>query len=113
MDDIVSKAKKSGYFMFIMGKLSDNYQLNMKIDRNKAFPWYKISDITNNLTTLFSESHINYFSMDNYNYKVIPQIENSQRLNPNQLNNIYLTTQSEAQVPLSVLCCHMKLSPQL
>lgn len=105
MNHIVAKAKKSGYFMFIMGKLKyDNYQLSMHIDRNKASALgIKISDITDNLSHLFSENYVNYFSMDNYNYKVIPQIDNSQRLNPKQLNNIYLTTNngSGPQVPLS------------
>ena len=105
MDQIVTKAKKSGYFMVIIGDLKfNNYQLDLHIDRDKAAALgINISDITHDLTYLFSENNINYFSMDNYNYKVIPLINNSQRLDPKQLNNIYLNTKNGTgpKIPLS------------
>ena len=113
MSKIVSIAKQSGNFMFVMGTLKfDDYQINLSIDRPKAAAiGIDINTITSELSTLFSENNINYFEMHDYNYQVIPQIKNSLRLEPQQLDNIYLNTQN-GQGPAVPLSSIVKISYQ-
>lgn len=105
MNLIVNKAKNSGMFLFVMGDLKFNdYQMNIHIDRSKAATLgININDITNDLNTLLSGNNVNYFSIDNYNYEVIPQVKDSQRMSPKQLDNFYINTQygKGPAVPLS------------
>ena len=105
MNLIVNKAKNSGMFLFVNGGLNFNdYQMNIHIDRSKAATLgININDITNDLNTLLSGNNVNYFSIDNYNYQVIPQVEDSKRMDPKQLDNFYINTQygKGPAVPLS------------
>jgi multidrug efflux pump len=47
--------------------------------------------------------YVNYFSIAGRAYKVIPQVQRSDRLNPDQLNNYYIRTPSGDVVPASTL----------
>src|SRR5213075_720348 len=46
---------------------------------------------------------VNRFNMDGLSYKVIPQIKRVDRLNPEQLQNIYVTGPNNQLVPLSTV----------
>ena len=46
---------------------------------------------------------VNRFNMEGYSYKVIPQIKRVDRLNPEQLKNIYVTGPNNQLVPLSTI----------
>jgi multidrug efflux pump len=46
---------------------------------------------------------VNRFNIDGYSYKVIPQLERSARLNPEQLRNIYITGPDDHLVPLGAV----------
>lgn len=48
-------------------------------------------------------NYVNRFNIDGRSYKVIPQIERSERLNADQLQNIYVTGPAGKLVPLSTL----------
>ena len=47
--------------------------------------------------------YVNYFGLDGRSYKVIPQVQQRYRLNPDQLLNYYIRTASGASVPLSTI----------
>ncbi len=46
---------------------------------------------------------VNRFNIDGRSYKVIPQIERSQRLNPDQLTDIYISGPDNQLIPLSTV----------
>jgi multidrug efflux pump len=47
--------------------------------------------------------YVNYFSMAGRSYKVIPQVQQSDRLNPDQLNNYFIRTANGSTVPASTI----------
>jgi multidrug efflux pump len=47
--------------------------------------------------------YVNFFDLGGRSYKVIPQVEQRYRLNPDQLKNYFLRTSSGAMVPLSTV----------
>jgi len=53
------------------------------------------------LSTLLGGNYVNRFSIQGRSYKVIPQVKRSERLTPDQLNDIYVTGTSGRLVPLS------------
>ena len=53
------------------------------------------------LAALVGGNFVNRFNIDGRSYKVIPQIERVERLNPDQLENIYVTGPNGQLVPLS------------
>jgi multidrug efflux pump len=53
------------------------------------------------LSTMFGGDYVNRFSIQGRSYKVIPQVERSERLTPDQLAQIYVTGSEDKLVPLS------------
>src|SRR4029078_6842127 len=53
------------------------------------------------LSILLGGDYVNRFSIQGRSYKVIPQIERTQRLTPDQLSHIYITGSNNKLVPLS------------
>ena len=98
-------AQKSGDFIFLQSDLRvDLPQTTVVIDRDRAAALgIAISDIGNTLSTLLGGNYVNYFSLDGRSYKVIPQVEQSFRLNADQLNGYWLRTGSGQVVPLSTV----------
>jgi multidrug efflux pump len=50
---------------------------------------------------LFGGDYVNRFSIQGRSYKVIPQVKRVERLQPDQLSQIYVTGSAERMVPLS------------
>ena len=50
---------------------------------------------------IFADTDVNYFSLDQRSYKVIPQVKRVERLTPDQLSQIYVKGSSDKLVPLS------------
>lgn len=98
-------AKKSGLFMFIDNTLKFNQpQIEVSIDRDKAaFLGTSMQDIGTAFSNLLSENYVNRFSMQGRSYQVIPQILREFRLNPRQLESIYVNTASGTLIPLSTI----------
>jgi multidrug efflux pump len=48
-------------------------------------------------------NYVNRFSIAGRSYKVVPQISRTDRLNPDQLRNIYVTGPDNQLVPLSTI----------
>src|SRR5437763_17019717 len=55
------------------------------------------------LSASIGGNFVNRFNMEGLSYKVIPQIKRVDRLNPEQLENIYVTGPNNQLVPLSTL----------
>ncbi len=111
----VQQAQKSGMFMFINSDLRiDLPQSTVVIDRNKAaLLGLSMEDIGNSLASMLGGGYVNYFSLAGRSYKVIPQVQQRNRLNTSQLLNYYVRTASGTSVPLSsVVSITSKTTPE-
>lgn len=98
-------ARKSGLFLFTTNTLRfDQPQLDLEINRSKAFEMgISMEDIGAALSTSLSGNHINYFNLHSRSYEVIPQVQRQFRLNPYQLNQIYVKNGMGETIPLSTI----------
>src|SRR6185437_11247087 len=101
----LEEAQKSGMFIFLDSDLKfDNPQSDIIIDRDKtAQLGLKMSDVGSSLSAMLGGGYVNYFSMSGRSYKVIPQVQQRFRLNPQQLLNYYIRTSNGTSVPLSTV----------
>lgn len=90
---LVAKAFQSGLFVFADTDLKfDVPQTEVVFDRDKvASMGLNLSTVGADLSTLLGGGYINRFSIEGRSYKVIPQVERTQRLNPDQLKELYVT----------------------
>jgi multidrug efflux pump len=63
----------------------------------------RMSDVGNALATMLGGGYVNYFSLDQRSYKVIPQVQQRYRLNTQQLLNYYVADVNGIPVPLSTV----------
>lgn len=105
MKKIVADAQKSGMFLFVFGNVNfDKPEMKLHIDRAKAAQLnIGIDDIAQSLATAFGGNYVNWFSMDNQSYQVIPQVEHRFRYNPDDISKIYVRTGSQELVSLSTI----------
>jgi multidrug efflux pump len=101
----LQEAARSGMFIFIDTDLKiDSPESTVEIDRNKtAQLGLRMSDVGNALATMLGGGYVNYFSLDQRSYKVIPQVQQRFRLNPQQLLNYYVGSVNGIPVPLSTV----------
>jgi multidrug efflux pump len=101
----LQQSLRSGMFIFLDCDLKiDNPQSDITIDRDKtAQLGLKMSDIGGSLSALLGGGYVNYFSISGRSYKVIPQVQQRFRLNPDQLLNYYIRTADGSLVPLSTV----------
>src|SRR5580700_6159443 len=101
----LQQSLQSGMFIFLDCDLKiDNPQANVIIDRDKtAQLGLKMSDVGSSLSALLGGGFVNYFSMSGRSYKVIPQVQQRYRLNPQQLLDYYIRTADGTLVPLSTI----------
>ena len=101
----LQEALKSGRFIFLDSDLKfDLPQARLVIDRDKAAQLgLTMNDIGGAMASMLGGGYVNYFSMAGRSYKVIPQVEQVSRLNPEQLNNYYIRTGNGTPVPLSTV----------
>jgi multidrug efflux pump len=100
---LVEKAYASGMFMFVDTDLKfDQPQAEVVFDRDKVRSLgVDMSKVGQDLSTMLGGNFVNRFSIQGRSYKVIPQIERSQRLTPEQLQQVYVTGPNGRLVPLS------------
>ena len=105
MQQFMQEAQKSGMFMFLDTDLKyDQPQSQVEIDRNKAaLLGLTMEDVGSSLASMLGGGYVNYFSMAGRSYKVIPQIQQSSRLNADQLRNYYIRAADGTSVPLSTI----------
>ncbi|MDB6060378.1 MAG: multidrug efflux protein [Verrucomicrobiaceae bacterium] len=97
------KVQETGMFFYLDNDLKfDKPQTNVVIDRDKvAAMGLTMRDVGTALTTVLGGGYVNYFSMQGRSYKVMPQIQQTDRLNPEQLNDYYIRLPSGSSVPAS------------
>jgi len=98
-------ALKTGLFIFLDTDLRvDQPQATIVIDRDKtAELGLKMSDVGAALSSILGGGYVNYFDLQGRSYKVIPQVEQVARLNPNQLLHYYIKASDGTVVPLSTV----------
>ncbi|MEJ2360256.1 MAG: efflux RND transporter permease subunit [Gammaproteobacteria bacterium] len=106
-------AQKLGKFIFLQSDLRiDKPQTRINIDRNMASQLgLSMQDIGTSLSAMLGGGYVNFFDLGGRAYKVIPQVQQRSRLNPDQLKNYYLRTASGDMVPLSTVA-HLTKSVQ-
>jgi multidrug efflux pump len=112
-DQLVAKAMKSGMFIFADTDLKiDQPQTEVVFDRDKLrAEGVDLSKAGQDLGTLLGGDYINRFSIQGRSYKVIPQVQRSDRLTPEQLTHIYVTGADNRLVPLSTFA-HLQTSAE-
>jgi len=93
VDQIKAKAMESGRFAFppIIDTKIDQPQAEFQIDRDMVSSLgLDLRDIGADMGALVGGGFVNRFNIDGRSYKVIPQIQRVERLNPKQLDEIYV-----------------------
>ena len=105
VQQFLQEAQKTGMFIFLDTDLKyDQPQAHVEIDRDKAaLLGLTMQDVGSSLASMLGGGYVNYFSMTGRSYKVIPQIQQSSRLNAEQLLNYYIKTAEGKAVPLSTI----------
>jgi len=100
------KAMQSGMFAFppIIDVKIDQPQTEFVIDRDKvADLGLNLEQIGADIGSMVGGNFVNRFDIAGRSYKVIPQIERIGRLNPDQLQDIYVTGPGSSLIPLSTV----------
>ncbi len=100
---LVAKAFESGLFMFADTDLKyDQPQTEIIFDRDKvAAQGLNLQRVGADLGALLGGNYVNRFNTSGRSYKVIPQIKRAERLNADQLKNIYVSGPDGRMVQLS------------
>ncbi len=99
-------AIKSGMFAFppLIDVKIDQPQSELIIDRDKvADLGLNLQQVGADLTAMVGGNFVNRFNISGRSYKVIPQIQRVDRLNPDQLEDIYITGSKGGLIPLSTI----------
>jgi multidrug efflux pump len=98
------KAAKSGMFAFppLIDVKVDQPEAEIVLDREKvAQLGLNLQTVGQDISAAVGGNFVNRFSVDGRSYKVIPQISRVDRLNPEQLRDIYVTGPNGQLVSLS------------
>jgi multidrug efflux pump len=101
----LQQALASGMFIFLDTDLKvDDPQSTVVIDRDKtALLGLKMSDVGSALSSMLGGGYVNYFDLDGRSYKVIPQVQQVDRLNTDQILNYYIRNSAGTPIPLSTI----------
>ena len=102
---VLAKAQETGKFYVLDNSLKiDKPQTTLAVDRGKvALLGLTMKDLGGALSSMLGGGYVNYFSIAGRSYKVIPQVIQAQRLNPEQVGNYYIRTASGEVVPASTV----------
>jgi multidrug efflux pump len=108
---VVAKAMSAHAFYFADVDLKlDKPQATIEVDRDKvAALGLSQSDVGSALGAALGGGYVNYFSISGRSYKVIPQVLQVDRLNPDQVLDYYIRAPSGATFPASTVA-HIKYS---
>ena len=112
-NQLVQKAFASGMFMFADSDLKfDQPQAEVVFDRDKLrSQGVDLGQAGRDLSTMLGGNYVNRFSIQGRSYKVIPQVKRAERLNADQLSDIYVSGAGGKLVPLSTFAT-LKTSTQ-
>jgi multidrug efflux pump len=105
-EQIQLKAMQSGMFAFppLIDVKIDQPQTEFVIDRDKvADLGLDLQQVGADLGAMTGGNFVNRFDIAGRSYKVIPQVQRIDRLNPEQLQEIYISGPSGELVPLSTI----------
>ncbi len=87
-------------------------RLNLKIDRDKAYEvGVPAESVARTMETLLASNRVTTFAKDGLTYNVILQAEKDYRINPSNLDNIYIkSSKSSSLIPLSNLVLYEETS---
>jgi multidrug efflux pump len=95
---------KSFFFPPIIDTKIDQPQAELVIDHDKvAALGLNLQQIGADISAAVGGNFVNRFNIAGRSYKVIPQIKRSERLNPEQLKEIYVTGPDNKLIPLSTV----------
>jgi len=102
---VVSKAQASGMFFFIDSDLKiDKPQATLRVDRDLVSALgLSLQDVGQSLGAALGGGYVNYFSIDGRSYRVIPQVLQESRLNPEQVLDYYIRAADGTVVPASTV----------
>jgi len=103
---IQQKAAASGMFAFppTIDVKIDQPEAKIVIDREKvADLGLNLEQVGADLGAMLGGGFVNRFNIAGRSYKVIPQVQRADRLNPDQLENIYVTGPDGKLMPLSTV----------
>ena len=112
---VLDKARQSGMFFFVDSDLKiDKPQDVLQIDREKvAALGMTQRDVGNALSVALGGGFVNYFSVAGRSYRVIPQVKQSDRLNPDQILDYYIKTPTGAMIQVrTIASIQSKVIPQ-
>ncbi|MGA1129791.1 MAG: efflux RND transporter permease subunit, partial [Chthoniobacterales bacterium] len=101
--ELQQKAAASGLFAFppIIDTKIDQPQAEIVIDRDKvASMGLDLRQVGEDVSAMVGGNYVNRFNIAGRSYKVIPQIKRAGRLNPDQLESIYVTGPGGRLIPL-------------
>ena len=100
------KAAASGMFAFppIIDTKIDKPQVTLTIDKDKvADLGLTLQQVGNDIGIMLGGNYVNRFNIQGRSYRVIPQIKRQERLNPEQLANIYIAGRGGELIQLGTL----------
>ena len=102
-EEIKQKAQASGRFIVVQNSMSYNSpQTSITIDRDRAAALnIPISDIGRTLTLLVGGNEVAKFDRDSNAYKIIPQVPQIYRDNPEKLGDYFVRSVTGDMVPLT------------
>jgi len=102
---VMDKARSSGKFYFVDADLKvDKPQATVVVDRDKiASLGLSLQDVGQAMGSALGGGYVNYFSIAGRSYKVIPQVQQTNRLNPDDVLNFYLRLPDGGQVLASTV----------
>ena len=104
-NQLVGAADQSGKFMFADTDLKfDVPQTEVDIDRDKANAMgLSLASIGQDLSMFLGGNYVNRFSIQGRSYKVIPQVQRGDRLNPEQLLELHIRGPQGKLIPLATV----------
>ncbi|TAL89809.1 MAG: multidrug efflux protein [Candidimonas sp.] len=110
---VLAQAQKEHLFWFADIDLKlDKPQAKLVVDRAKiAALGMTEADVGAALSAALGGNYVNYFSTAGRSYKVIPQVLQVDRLNPDQILNYYIRTPSGSMIPARTVA-HIETSVQ-
>jgi multidrug efflux pump len=110
------KAAQSGMFAFPpqIDVKYDQPESEIEIDRDKAAHLgLNLQTVGQDLSAAVGGNFVNRFSIAGRSYKVIPQLLRVERMNPDQLQDVYVTGPNGQLVPLSTIATiHSSVTPR-
>src|SRR5450830_248730 len=102
---VLDKARKDNKFYFVDVDLKiDTPQAKVEVDRDKlATLGLTQQDFGNAMGAALGGGYVNYFSIAGRSYKVIPQVQQVDRLNPDDVLDFYIKTPTGDMIPASTV----------